>query len=205
MLNIILAPENLLFSSALCLMLMIGIVEAVGLGSLGSDAGGLDADGPLLGWLSTGRLPLSIAFIVLLGTFGLVGLTLQQAVAAWTGTALPALPAAGAALLVAFPATRFLGGALAEILPSDETTAVSLDSLVGRRGQIVLGTASCDLPARARVRDAFGHSHYVLVAPHLAGETLRENEEILLIGRAADAFLAIAVPPHINLSEGEAA
>jgi hypothetical protein len=69
----------------------------------------------------------------------------------------------------------------------------------------MLGTASCDLPARARVRDAFGHSHYALVAPHVAGEALHEGDEILLIGRAGDAFLAIAVTPHVTLSEGEAA
>jgi hypothetical protein len=205
MLNILLAPENWLFSSALCLMLMIGMVEAIGLGGLASDAGGVDADHPLLGWLSIGSLPLSVALIVLLGTFGLTGLTVQQVAVSWTGAPLPTLLAVPAALLTAIPAARLLGGALAKVLPSDETSAVSLDSLVGRRGRIVLGTASCDLPARARVRDAFGHSHYVLVAPHVAGESLREGEEILLIGRAAGGFLAIAVTPHLNLSDGEAA
>jgi hypothetical protein len=202
MLNIILAPENWLFSSALCLMLMIGIIEAAGLGGLGAD---LDGDASLPDWLSIGSLPLSIALIVLLGTFGVSGFTVQQAAAAWMGEPLPALSAAAAALLIAAPATGYFGRLVARILPADETTAVSLDTLIGRRGRIVLGTASRDLPARARVRDAFGHSHYVLVAPHLAGETLREGDEILLIERAAGAFLAIAVDPHIILAEGEAA
>ena len=208
MLNIILAPENWMFASALCLMLMIGIVEAAGLGSIGADAGdigGVDTDSPLIGWLSVGSLPLSIALIVLLATFGLAGFAIQQVASSWTGAPLGALPAAAASLLVAIPATRLLGGVLAKVLPGDETTAVSLDSLIGRRGRIMLGTASCDLPARARVRDAFGHSHYVLVAPHAAGEELHEGGEILLIGRAGDAFLAIAVTPHVTLSEGEAA
>lgn len=205
MLNIILAPQNWVFSSALCLMLMIGIVEAAGLSGLGNEAAGLDGDNPSLGWLGIGGLPLSIALIVLLGAFGLAGFTLQQGAMLLTGERLSALPAAAAAASIALPASRFLGRALAKVLPADETTAVSLDSLVGRRGHIVLGTASCDLPARARVRDAFGHSHYVLVAPHVVGETLREGEEILLIGRAEGAFLAIAVTPHINLTEGEAA
>ena len=205
MLNIIAAPENLIFSSALCLMLLIGLVEALGLGAVGSDEGSLGGETSLFAWLSLGPLPLSIMLIVLLGTFGLAGLALQQVAAAWTGEPLRALPAGLAATLIALPATRLLGGALAKILPADETTAVSLDSLVGRRGRIVLGTASPDLPARARVRDAFGHSHYVLAAPHLPGEALGEGDEILLVGRAAGAFLAIAVAPHINLSEGEAA
>jgi hypothetical protein len=205
MLDIITAPENLIFSSALCLMLLIGLVEALGLGVAGGDLEGLDGDNSMLAWLGMGPLPLSIALIVLLGTFGLAGLAAQQVAAAWSGQPLSALPAALGALLIALPATRLLGGALAKCLPADETTAVSLGSLVGRRGRIVLGTASADLPARARVRDAFGHSHYVMVAPHLPEEALGEGDEILLVGRAGDAFLAIAVAPHINLSEGEAA
>ena len=167
MLNIITAPENWLFSSALCLMLLIGIVEIIGLGAIGGDGAGLDSDHPLLGWMGAGKLPLSVALVLFLGAFGIGGFAVQQVAASATGGTLPPLPATALALPIALIATRFLGGALAKILPTDETTAVSLDSLVGRRGHIVVGTASLGTPARAKVRDAFGHSHYVLVEPHV--------------------------------------
>jgi hypothetical protein len=205
MLNIVTAPESWLFTSALCLMLMIGIVEALGLGGIGSDGGSLDSDNPLFAWIGIGQLPLSVALIVFLGIFGLGGLILQEIVSAWTGARLPWLPASVAAAAVAVPATGLLARVVARILPADETTAVSLDSLVGRRGHIVLGIASLHLPARAKVRDAFGHSHYVLVEPHLAGEVLREGEEILLVAREAGSFLGITVAPHITFAEGEKA
>jgi hypothetical protein len=205
MLNIVTAPESWLFTSALCLMLMIGIVEALGLGGIGSDGGSLDSDNPLFAWIGIGQLPLSVALIVFLGIFGLGGLILQEIVSASTGARLPWLPASVAAAAVAVPATGLLARVVARILPADETTAVSLDSLVGRRGHIVLGIASLHLPARAKVRDAFGHSHYVLVEPHLAGEVLREGEEILLVAREAGSFLGITVAPHITFAEGEKA
>lgn len=205
MLHIVVAPENWLFSSALCLMLLIGVVELLGLGTIGTDVGGMDADHPMIGWASTGPLPLSIALILFLGLFSLTGFFAQQVASVWIGGRLPAVPAAALALLIAAPGTRLLGGALAKVLPADETTAVSLDTLVGRRGRIVLGTASAGRPARAKVRDAHGHGHYVLVEPHVADIALGEGDEILLIAREAGAFLAVAVDPHVTIAQGEAA
>jgi hypothetical protein len=205
MLNIITAPENLMFSSALCVMFMLGLIEVLGLGAFGSEVAAPEADTPLFGWFAAGRLPMSIVLMLFLGLFGLGGFALQEAVASWTGGRLSALASSGLTLLLALPTTHGLGAALAKVLPGDETSAVSLDSLVGRRGHIVVGTASPGWPARAKVPDAFGHSHYVLVEPHLAEAALAEGDEILLIGRANGFFLALAVAPHIIFAEGDVA
>lgn len=205
----LLAPENSLFSIALMLMLLIGLVEAVGFGFSALDAGDLDlgeaAVHPLLGWLGVGRLPLLMVLVAALGSFGLCGLALQQIASAWTGRMLSA-PAAGlAASVIALPLTSLFSHFLACILPRDETSAVSLTTLVGRRGHIVLGSASAGCPARARVRDAFGQSHYVLVEPNLAGDRLGEGDEILLVSLEPGHFRAIAVTPHFTLEEEGAA
>jgi hypothetical protein len=130
---------------------------------------------------------------------------LQQIAAGWTGGLLPAPAAGAAALAVAFPLTSLLSRLLARILPTDETSAVSLATLVGRRGHIVLGEAAAACPARARVRDAHGLSHYVLVEPNLPGERLAEGEEILLVAREPGHFRAIAVAPHFTVQEEGAA
>ena len=48
------APENIIFVSAFALMLVIGLVQAMG---LGGDADlNLDGDADLLGWLGFGHL-----------------------------------------------------------------------------------------------------------------------------------------------------
>jgi hypothetical protein len=198
MLDLIVAPENLPFAVALTLMLMIGIVEAVGLGAgaaqfdVDADAGG---GGALLDWLGVGRVPLLMLLVVFLAAFGLLGLALQQAV----GPLSPWI-AAPAAALAALPVTGIGARGLARIMPGDETTAVSLDTLVGRRGTITVGTARRGSPAQARVRDVHGQSHYVMVEPQSDDYIFAEGETVLLIRRDAHIFTALGsadgLTPH---------
>jgi len=208
MIGFLLAPENIAFSTALMLMLLIGLVEALGFGMSAFDGGAeLEAEvgHPLLDWLGFRRLPLLMTLVVFLAVFALVGLASQQVALAWSGAVLPAWVAGLVAAGSAVPLTGLLSRPLARFLPQDETTAVILASLVGRRGHVVLGTAAGGSPARARVRDHYGQSHYVLVEPNLPGERLAEGDEILLVAREAGHFRAIAVAPHFSLEEGAAA
>ena len=82
---------------------------------------------------------------------------------------------------------------LGRILPGDETSAVTLDTLVGRRAIIVTGRARKGYPARARVEDRFGHSHHVMVEPHEAGAEFTEADEVLLVRRETETFYAVAL------------
>ncbi len=197
MLDFIAAPGNLPFAVALTLMLLIGIVEALGLGASAAQFD-LDADadgGALLDWLGFGRVPLLMLLVVFLASFGLVGLALQQ-----TAGPLPAWLAAAIAAVAALPVTGLGARALARIMPQDETTAVSLETLVGRRGTITVGTARSGSPAQARVRDVHGQSHYVMVEPHDPTRVIAEGETVLLIRRDGHLFTALCaadgVEPH---------
>lgn len=188
MLEFIAAPANLPFSVALLVMLMIGAVEALG---LGASAAHLDVDadmdgGDLLAWLGVGRVPLLMLLVVFLAIFGLAGLAIQQ----FAGP-LPLWIAAPAAVAAALPLTGVGARGLARIMPQDETTAVSLDSLVGKRGTITIGTARRGSPAQARVKDAHGQVHYVMVEPHEEEHPFGEGEEILLSRRDGNIFLAL--------------
>ncbi len=206
MFDFLFRPENIVFSTALVLMLLIGVAEAIGLGAstLESEPDLDAAHGSPMGWIGVGKVPLTVLLVTALGCFSLVGLALQQAATAWSGAPLGPLPAALIALFVILPLTAVLARLLARFAPHDETSAVSLDSLVGRRGRITLGTAAAGSPARARVPDSFGHSHYLLVEPHLDHVRLGEGDEILLVGRRAGLFQAIAVTPHPTLEQGDA-
>jgi membrane protein implicated in regulation of membrane protease activity len=190
MLEIIAAPANWPFSAALLLMLMIGAVEALGLGASAAHVdfdADLDGGGDLLGWLGVGRVPLLMLLVLFLAFFGLAGLAIQQLagpLALWI-----AVPAAAAAAL---PLTGLGARGLGRIMPGDETTAVSLDSLVGRRGTITIGTARRGSPAQARVKDVHGQVHYVMVEPYDDDHSLGEGETIRLDRREGNIFIALA-------------
>jgi hypothetical protein len=187
------APANLPFAVALALMLMIGLVEAIGLGGSAVELeADVDGDAGLLAWLGLGRLPLLIVLVVFLALFGIIGLVVQQVASGLAGAPLPPLLASGGAALAALPLTGVAGRGLARVLPRDETTAVPLDSLVGRTGAIVTGEARSGCPARARVADRHGQAHYVMVEPDNAGQIFREGETVLLVRRDAETFRAIA-------------
>jgi hypothetical protein len=192
-LEFLLAPANLPFAVALALMLMIGAVEALGLGigAIGVDAHA-DADLDLLAWLGFGRIPLLMTLVVLLALFGMIGITIQQAADALAGAPLSPWIAAPAALLASFPLTGLCARGLARILPSDETTAISLDDLVGRRATIVVGTARAGCPARASVRDRHGLTHYVMIEPNDERSIVAEGGTLLLVRREGDLFIGLA-------------
>ena len=198
MLEIIAAPANLPFSVALLLMLMIGAVEALGLGAsaahldIDSD---LDGGGDLLGWLGVGRVPLLMLLVLFLAFFGLVGLAIQQF--AGPLTLWIAAPAAAAAAL---PLTGLGARGLGRIMPGDETTAISLDSLIGRRGTITIGTARRGSPAQARVRDMYGQVHYVMVEPYDDNQAIGEGEGVRLDRRDGNIFIALARTERIESS-----
>ena len=193
MTDLLLAPEMLPFSVALLVMLMIGAAEAIGLGAgaahlhVGADPDG----GDLLGWLGVGEVPLLIVLVVLLALFGLIGFAGQQLAAALLGAPVSPWIAGPAALAAALPLPGTSARALARILPRDETTAVSLDSLVGKRATITIGTARRGSPAQARVRDVHGQVHYVMVEPHEEEHPIGEGQEILLARRDGNIFLAL--------------
>jgi hypothetical protein len=197
MLDFLLASQNTPFAAAIVLMLLIGGLQAAGLGDLDtdSDLGDAASDG-LLSLLGLGRLPLLLWLALFLMIFGVIGYAGQQFWQALTGSLASAWLAGPVAAAVALPLTGTGSRLLARIMPQDETTAVAVDSLVGRFATIQTGTARPGSPARARVTDVHGHPHYVMVEPDNADQILHEGEEILLVRREGETFKAISKGGH---------
>jgi hypothetical protein len=195
----LLSPDNVPFVAALVLMLMIGVVEALGLGgglAVGEGVEGLDGDvnvetPSLLSWINVGRLPLLMLLVVFLFGFGMTGLIGQRIVAAIISQPGPWFLAAPLAFAVALPVTRVFGRGVARIMPRDETTAVSRDSLVGRVAVIVTGDAAQASAAQARVRDEHGQVHYVMVEPDNAADVFAQGSSVLLVRHAGAKYFAI--------------
>jgi len=188
MMDLLIAPEAVVFTAAWVLMLAIGAIEALGLGGGDFD---LDLDSGIFDWLGVGRVPVLVLLIAFLAAFGSVGLAGQQTALEWTGALLSPWIAIPAALVVALPLTAGLSRVLARIIPQDETTAFEIDDLVGRPGIITVGRAASGSPARTRVVDPHGQAHHVLVEPNDPAESFAEGDTVLLVRREGIGFRAI--------------
>lgn len=194
MLDMFLAPENIVFSSALLLMLLIGVVQAIGL------AGDLDADmhadthgdvgfaDTLLAWAGIGRLPFLMWLVIFLALFGALGIGLQQLMTALTGGPGANLLMIPLTAVAALPVTGGAARLVARILPGLETTAIERDDLVGLYAEISIGTARVGDPARARVTDMHGQPHQIMVEPDSADQIFQTGESVLLVKREGDIF-----------------
>lgn len=201
----LLADYNLPFAMAFGVMALALLLQLVGLGDFdflgdvevdaGTDADAIVPDagigGAILTLLGLGRVPFMVWLIVFLLLFGLIGLSLQAFAISLTGSPLyiwlaPVI-AGGATLPLTAGAVRPLG----RFLPQDETSAVGLQSLVGRRGEVTDGTARRGSPARTRVRDRYGHAHYVMLEPHEDTSEIPTGDEVLIVRREGQTFFGV--------------
>lgn len=198
----LLADYNMPFAAALLLMVLLALAQALGLGGFEMDSDGdveLDAGGDpgfvegLLSLIGIGRLPFMMWLALFLLLFAAIGVSAQALATSLTGAPLDVLLAAALAAIGAVPVTGMLARPLAAIMPKDETTAVSTDSLVGRRARISIGRAEAGFPARAVVHDRFGQMHNVMVEPHESSVQFIEGEDVLLVRREGETFFAIAL------------
>lgn len=183
------ASETIVFSGAIVLMFLIGLLEATGLGSATVDLD-MDAESPLA-WLGVGEVPLLIVIVAFLAAFGVIGLAGQQLLLAFTGGLAPALLAVPAAILAALPATSVVARWLGRIIPRDETTAIDPSMMVGKTATILVGRAARGSPARARAIDHFGQAHNLMVEPDNDDDIFGEGTHVLLVRREGNVFRAI--------------
>ena len=196
----LLADHNMPFAAALLLMVLLAVVQAIGL-DFGGDADvdvdvDFDADGvpgsglgaAAASLLGLGRVPLTAWLAIFLFAFAALGVSIQSLAANLTGAPLDRWLAAVFAAAAALPVTGLLARPIGRILPRDETTAVTLDALVGRRAVVTTGTARTSSPARSRVFDHHGHPHYVMVEPHERDAEIVTGERVLLVRREGELF-----------------
>lgn len=188
------------FAVAFAVLLLIATAQLIGLGDLIGDA---DADGsigdahagPLEGLasiLGIGRLPFLIWLAILLLMFSGIGITGQFLLDTIFGSMMPPTPAALLATVPAFVLTAITSRIVAPIVPRDETTAVGIETLLGKRGIVDIGTSRRGCAARVIVRDIYGQPHNVMVEPHDDGAEFVAGEEVLLVRLENGLFYAIS-------------
>ncbi|MCA3022991.1 MAG: YqiJ family protein [Burkholderiales bacterium] len=195
-------PETWPFASALALLVGLSVVEGLGLLMANSPSTILDSlipdsidgpDGPL-GWLHVGKVPILVLLILFLTGFAICGYAVQAIAVALTSLPLPSWLAMVPAIFTGVSTVRGIGALLARILPGDETSAVSELSLIGRVAVVIQGTATEMMAAQAKVRDANGATHYVMVVPDLQDQVFAEGTTILLVKKVGVRYRCIANP-----------
>ena len=199
----LLEPHKMPFAAALVIMLVLAIVQLIGVADFGDADIDLDADSDglpdagmfdgLLTLLGIGRIPLTIWLALFLFLFAGIGLSIQEFAESLTGAPLYSWLAAVVAAGLTLPVTGVLARPLGRIMPKDHTTAVSTESLIGRRATITVGIARAGSPARAKVRDVHGQTHHVMVEPHEEASEIHAGDEVLLVRREGNQFYATAL------------
>lgn len=216
--------HNFPFAVAIGLMVVIAVLQIIGIGDLfdGGDAdvgvdvdidpgidGGIDADGAnsagfldgTFSLLGIGRVPLLIWLMVFLVVFAAIGVAGQELAISLLGSPLNTALAGLGAGVAAVPVNSVLSRPLGRLMPKDETTAVSVRSLIRRDAEIQIGTARRGSPARSKVIDEFGHPHFVMVEPHDDDASLVEGEVVMLVRREGETFYAVQYESsHLKLS-----
>ncbi|MFK3891308.1 OB-fold-containig protein [Sphingomonas sp. NPDC079357] len=196
MFALFLTPAYLPFAVAFFVMVGIGLIEAIGLGlghlDLDADVG-VDGHDGVLDWLGlSGELPMLIWLTSLLGCFTLIGVGLQQGVSAFFGTPLAWPLASAAALIGGGLLNSIVAPGLARIMPGYESTVISTDDLLRRRGTILEGAARRGAPARAKVVDQHGQAHIIMVEPHEDSVVIGAGQRVLLVRREGQRFFALS-------------
>jgi len=203
------APQTLPFGVAVVLMTAIALLEGLGLLVAASPSAlidhvlpGVDADAAqgldrLLGWLHLGRVPALVLLLLFLLGYALSGYALQAVALQVKGGLLSAWTAGLLAVPPALALVRALGKPIARLVPRDESSAVSEQSLIGRTGTVSAGSARRGLAAQARVADSFGRIHHLLVEPEREADVFDEGTPVLIVGKAGPFYRCIAAPHSI--------
>ena len=206
--NLFTAPETLPFGVAVALIVAIALIEGLGMmialspsNMLDSWLPDIDADAgldKLLGWLHVGRVPSLVLVLLFLVGYAVFGYALQMVSRGLFGHFMPAWAAGLLAIAPGLTTVRGLGSLLASIIPRDESSAVSEQTLIGRAGVVSAGTARRGYAAQARVRDSHDRVHYLMVEPDLEDQEFSEGDSILIVSKAG-AFYRCIANPHPTL------
>jgi len=202
------ASENMPFGVGFALIVGIALVEGLGMLISTSPSNFLDdllpeIDGDsgldrVLGWLHVGRVPSLVLLLLFLCGYTMFGYSMQMVANGLFGGYLPAWIAGLLAVPAGMATVRGLGSLIAHIIPRDETSVISEQTLVGRVGVIVGGAARRGLAAQAKVKDSHGRSHYLMVEPDVDDEVFNEGTQVLIVSKAG-AFYRCISNPHPTL------
>lgn len=194
-------PETWPFGVALVLLVALCIAEGVGLLLAASPSTLIDgwlpdmdgAEGSLA-WLHLGRVPTLVVLGLFLMGFALAGYVIQAFLHRVTGGYGSSWWVSVPAFLAGLSTTRLLAGLLSQVIPREETVAVSEQTLIGRVAAVTQGVAREGMAAQAKVKDQHGRVHHILVEPDVAQDVFEEGSQVLLVNKVGARYKGIQNP-----------
>ncbi|QOG20381.1 MULTISPECIES: OB-fold-containig protein [Bradyrhizobium] len=207
----VMAPEVRPFAVAAAMILIVGSIEVVSMlvgASLSEMLGtSIDFSHPsdngvinAISWVNVGGVPLLIFLLLALGAFSITGFLIQD-IARMVAGPLPATVASAGAVVVSVPLVRAASGAIARLIPKDESYAVGLGDLVGRVGEVVIGPLDQGPPGRVSVADIHGNRHFVWAVAAPASGPLPQGTMVLLVDRDDTRFVAVRAEDELKPSK----
>ena len=192
-------PSNLPFIVSGCTLAAILILEIFGLfigmstmlqshimGHIDANGNGipdhLEAQGfSLFSWLNPGRVPFMVMMVIFSTVFTVVGFGTQWMFLGATSHYAPMILSVPIVLAITLPITRSGTNAIAKIIPRDETNAITLESLTGDQGWVIIGPISSKVSGSVRITDKYGTDHYLTAFSE--GDAILEcRDTVILVG-----------------------
>ena len=209
MLDFLLNAHNFWFTVAIAIMLGLLVLELLTMligaslsgiidnilpdfdANLDVDAASPSVGAKVLNWFCLDKVPALIVFIIFLAGFGLMGLIAQTILIKFFGIVLHTWIITPLVFIASIPISQKIVLLFRFLVPTEETSAVSTDSFIGKVATISQGVARLDLPAEAKLKDEHGQTHYVRVEPDKE-EKLTKGTQVILFDKkpGSNVFLA---------------
>jgi len=173
------AADNVPFLASACVLAAILSLEIIGVvlgfSSLHHDVdftADLDGNGipdyleghsGFAGWFNPGSVPLMIFLVIFSTTFTVLGYLGQWVYEGLTTSLAPLVLSVPVVFALTLPLVRWGTIAVGHVMPKDESNAVTLASLTGSVGTIVVGPITNTQVGSIRVADQFGTDHHLYV------------------------------------------
>jgi len=209
MFEFFIAEQNMLFAVLLTIVGIFFIIEIIGFLFIGLDISGsidglfpdidlsIDTDidagavSKILGWLKYKEIPLILAFFILIGFFSIFSYIIQYVCLQKIGHLLSWWLPSLISIMPSIFLTRVLSGILGKILVQEDIWLVSEKDLIGKSGNITLGTATNTLPAEAKITDQFGKIHYIRVSPMDKDKEYSQGTSIITVSLEGNVYRVI--------------
>jgi len=192
-----LAPEMLPYSVAFIIFSVFAVLEfaslLLGWGIFGFLDSVFDIDvdveaetslSGFFGFVNPQKVPLSMVIISFFFIFSFLGTLIQNIVGL-----VPIVASLPVVSVLSIVFLRYMTNTIGRFMPKETTEVVSTDSFLGKKATILDPIAKRDCPARAKIKDVYGESHYIRVEPMGDNDLFREGDEVLVIEKLRGIFL----------------
>ncbi len=143
----------------------------------------------ILHWFNIGNVPFLVLVIIFLTTFGLTGFTIQYIAVKFLGINISSYLLIPFDIVSSFYVLHKIGGTIGRLIPSEESSAISQESFVGRIAEITTGTSKKGMPAQAKLQDEHGRYHYVMTEPLNDGDEFSKGTKVLIVDKKDRSYL----------------